>query len=334
MRSRWAWLLAVALVGSVLAGCVGSTDETETDPSGAEALPTGTPTDEELAARGLDQAPQLREGEWFEVEVTNQLDDGATYEERLVVLDERNGSYVVGTPTDGSPAPLLILHLPGLGLVDRSTFGYEAHDVLFEPVQFPLEKGRTWETEWYTGAMDAEVVETDGSTAEIELVGENTRINVTYDARLGLPAKVEIPGYGSYEVTDHGFEHAGAVEAPVGRDLVILNGRIGPALDPSLQPGPPVESVDVEEGYDRMTLALVLGNLVVEDTTGVYRASATAPDGTTYEATFTPTPDDQVQISPHVHEDPAGTWDLEYEAGGPGVAVVEAVAYDVVGKDL
>lgn len=333
---RTALLVAGLLLATALTGCIGTDGPDAPEASTTDAdtgLPTGAPTDG-TPARGLDTAPTLHLGEWWNVTMTSQL-DGSTHEAQLVVAGADDGSYLIGMPTDRFVHEALILHLPGLGLVDRGTFGYEAHDTTFEPVRFPLEPGESWETAWYTGPLDAEVASVEEDAARVSLVGDNTHINVTYEPGLGLPSNVEVDGYGSYEVTDHGYGYEGNVTVPANRDLVILNGRIAAALDTTLTPAPPVESVEIEGDHDRVTGALVLGNLLVDGTPGVYRAAATAPDGTTYASTYTTTGQDAgVSITPFVQEDPVGTWELEYEAAGPGVAAVEAVAYDVVQVDL
>lgn len=333
---RPATVLAILLLAPALAGCIGGQEPgvqpASTDAS-AGSLPAGAPGPS-APDRTLTEPPQLRLGEWWQVRIHSQL-DGSTHTARLVVTGAANGSYRIGMPAEDFVHEVLILHLPGIGEVDRSTFGYEVHDTVFEPLRFPLQPGATWQTAWYTGALEAEVVDASQGQARVELVGNNTRINVTYEPGLGLPRSVEVAGYGSYEVLDHGYGYEGKVLAPTGRDLVILNGRIGPVLDTTLMPAPPVESVQVDEGYDRLTGALVLGNLVVDGAPGVYRAEATAPDGSTYTAAYRAGPQGPgVSITTFLQEDPSGTWELEFEAAGPGVAAVEAVAYDVVERTV
>lgn len=329
------WAAALLTVSLVAAGCLGSQLEEGpgATPNMRGTLPSGPPSQADLADRTLQEPPTLRLGEWWDVRVDSEL-TGEVYEGRVVVAGMSQERYLVGMPTDAFAHGLLILHLPGIGPVTSDTFGYEAHDVLFEPTDFPLTEGKTWTTEWYTGGMDAEVVEVNDGQARIEMVGENTRMNLTYDPAKGIPNLVEVDGYGTLEVLDHGFGHEGQVTVPWEHDLVFLHGRLAGAADLGLQPAAPVETITVEGGYDRASFALLLGNVLAEGPPGVYRVQATAPDGTTYEEVFTAGPQDDLLLAIKTHDDPVGDWELEYEAGGPGAAAIEGVAYQVIEVDL
>ncbi len=326
------WVITLLSLSLVAAGCLGSQLEDQTGDTPDE-LPTGTPSQAELADRGLQAPPTLRLGEWWDVRVDSEL-TGQTYEGRVVVAGLQDGRYLIGMPADSFAHGLLILHLPGIGPVTADTLGYEAHDVLFEQVSFPLSEGKTWTTEWYTGEVDAEVAEVTDGQARVEMVGQNTSINLTYDPVVGIPNLVEIPGYGTLEVVDHGFGYEGTVEVPWEHDLVFLHGRLAGAADLGLQPAPPTETITVEGDYDRASFALLLGNVLAEGPPGVYRVSATAPDGATYEETFAAGPQDNLRLAINTHDEPVGDWEVEYEAGGPGAAAIEGVAYQVVEVSL
>ncbi len=325
------WAVALLTLSLVAAGCLGSeledgaSDATSTD----QVLPGGAPSQAELDQRTLQTPPTLRLGEWWDVRVDSEL-NGESYEGRVVVAGLHDGRYLVGMPQDSFVDGLLILHLPGIGPVTADTLGYEAHDVLFEQVSFPLTEGKTWATEWYTGQVNATVATVEDGQALIEMTGQNTQINLTYDPGLGIPSLVEIAGYGTLEVTDHGYGYEGTVEVPWEHDLVFLHGRLAGAADLGLQPAPPTETITIEGPYDRASFALLLGNVLAEGPPGVYRVSATAPDGTTYEETFTAGPGSDLRLAVESHLDPVGDWQLEYEAGGPGAAAIEGVAYQVV----
>lgn len=325
--------LGVALVAlaTLTAGCVGSSvpgiDDEEVRPGNAtDGLPVEAPPAE---ARGLEDPPTLREGEWWTVQVTSDL-YGVDEEAQVVAAGVEDDRYMLGMPSGDFVHAALILHIPGLGAVHRSSFAYEAHDQLFEPVQFPLEAGQSWTTDWYTGEMEAQVAEVGNGTARAELVGSNVHMNVTYEAGLGIPKAVEIDGYGSYEVTDHGYGFEGNVTVPWNRDIIFLNGRVAGAVDLSQSPGPPVESIEVEGPYDGSSIALLLGNAFVEGPPGVYRVAAESPEGTVFEETFVPSPGGaQLSMVPEDGGDPTGTWQAEYEAGGAGIAAIEGIGYDV-----
>lgn len=320
------------------AGCIGSDGPESGAPQGqtavedlAASLPAEAPGEGE---RGLGEPPVLRLGEWWNVSLTSDL-YGVDTEVTLVVAGIDDGRYMVGMPTGGFVHEALILHLPGVGPVHRSSLGYETHGDLYEPLHFPLEPGQTWGTAWFDGQLDGEVVEAGNGTAQVELVGSNTQMDVTYDAGKGFPTRIDVPGYASYEVTDHGYGFTGNVTVPWNHDLLFLNGRIGPVVNFSQAPAPPVESVDVDGSYEGASVALILGNAIVEGPPGVYRASAIPPNGSALEATFVPQPaGSQLALDAHGIDGPVGTWDLEFEAGGPGIAMVEAMGYEVREIDI
>lgn len=333
--------LALLALTLVTAGCVGTVPEDDQPPQAegdiakleASELPSQAPAEGE---RGLAEAPTLRQGEWWTVELASDTFE-VEAEATIVVAGVEGGAYMIGMPSDDYVVEALILHLPGIGPVGTNSFAYEAHDAIFEPVSFPLEAGQTWTTEWYTGDLDAEVVDADAGagSATVELVGDSEHVTVTYEAGLGIPASVEMDGYGSYEVVDHGYGFEGDVKVPWQHDIVFLNGRIAGALDTTLEPAPPIEEITVEEDYDEAAIALLMGNLVAEGPPGVYRVQAEDPNGEAYEDTFLPQPGGtQVHMQTHTASDPTGTWQMEYEAGGAGIAAVEGMAYEVVERTL
>lgn len=330
-----AWVVALLSLSLVAAGCLGSQlEDVPSDTTGtSQALPTGMPSQAELDQRTLEEPPTLRLGEWWDVRVESEL-NGESYEGTVVVAGLHDGRYLVGMPQDSFADGLLILHLPGIGPVTADTLGYEAHDVLFEQVSFPLTEGKTWTTEWYTGEVNATVTEVADGHARIEMTGQSTQINLTYDPAMGIPSLVEIAGYGTLEIVDHGFGYEGTVEVPWEHDLVFLHGRLAGAADLGLQPAPPTETIPIEGPYDRASFALLLGNVLAEGPPGVYRVAATAPGGTVYEETFAASPQDDLRLAVKSHTDPVGDWELEYEAGGPGAAAIEGVAYQVVEVSL
>jgi hypothetical protein len=320
----------------VTTGCVGAldTDESDLATEPASVNETGLPADPPATGdRGLDEPPTLRVGEWWNVHLRSDV-FGVDTEAKIVVAGVDGDRYMLGMPADDFEHQAMILHLPALGPVHRSSLGYESHDRLYEQLQFPLEESKTWSTEWYTGEVDAEVAETSEGAARVQLTGSSA-INVTYDAKLGLPAKTEIADYGSYEVTDHGYGYEGTVRVPWNHDVLFLNGRLAGAMDTTLTPAPPVETLEVDEKYEGASVALLLGNLLVDGPPGAYRVSADVPNGETLEESFVPTPTgQQLRAVPHGVEDPSGTWNVEYEAGGPGIAAIEGLGYEIVEVSL
>lgn len=341
-------LLAVSLV---TAGCLGlgseeeepeeSEDaETSANQAGGENQSADGESIEELSAsappedeRGFNESPQLRVGEWWTIELSSQT-YGVEAEATVVVAGMQEGRYMLGMPSEDFTDEAILLHLPPLGPVHPSTLGYPAHEATFEPVSFPMEEGQTWSTEWYTGALDAEVVEADGEQARIEFEG-GADIEVSYDPQLGLPESITVADTGGYTVVDHGFGYEGQVTVPWNPEIIFLNGRLAGVLDTQLGPAAPMEEIEVEGPYDRASIALLMGNLLVEGPPGAYQVSATAPDGSTYEDTFTPTPGgEQLRIVPANSQDPVGTWQMEYTAAGGGIAAAEGIGYEALAVDL
>lgn len=317
---RWTRpLLAVALLVSA-AGCLSGQE------LASQSQPSDPPTD-----RGLATPPDLQVGEWWNVTVEDRL-EGETYEVTLVVADGTAEFHELGMPADRFERIVLPLHAPAIGRVDRDTLGYQTHDVLFEPVRFPLEEGRRWTTEWDQVPLQANVTRVESGSAQISLQATGSaslEASLTYVPELGLPASFSIPGVVAYEVEEHGYGYEGTVEVPLGRDVVFLEGRIGPAVSFDLEPAGPTGSVDVADGYDRMTLAQLVGNLFVDGPPGLYRERAQAPRGTTYELQTVPTPGDPLRIETYTVDDPSGTWTFRHVSGGPGAALSEGIAYDV-----
>jgi hypothetical protein len=150
-------------------------------------------------------------------------------------------------------------------------------------------------------------------------------VNVTYDAEVGNRVKVTMPTGLTYEVTDHGAGHEGDVVVPRGREQVFA-GRIAGVFDFTLSPAAPTESADVAK--PDASVALFAGSGTVDDnpTPGVYRETATAPNGDTFEhqvAGAAP-----VELAYGHASEASGTWEFEHVAGGVGVAATEIVSYE------
>jgi len=307
------------------------------------SLPTEPPAEGE---RTVLEAPKLRLGEWWKIRLTDHF-TRSDIEVLRVVAGTEHGNYLIGFPIDAFSNDVLVMHTPGYGdiLPDLS---YGAHDVPFVPLRFPLVEGDTWATAWEAeGAtldMVVEEVRDDGTAL---VTGTPTGAGaypttIEYDAAIGEVRRLVMEGYAEYEVIDHGFGYEGDVRVPHAHDLVFLNGRVAGVQNvqsspTAPDPGPPMETITVGEGYDRISFAALMydiaaltasdGGAPTVAPAGAYSIKATAPDGTVYESTFTPADTGWLKAEFFGHEGPTGDWSLEAVAGGAGAAFIEGIGY-------
>lgn len=311
-------LLAVVLVTAGLAGCIGA-GETSTDPAGTASA------DE---ARTLDAPPDLQVGEWWTVQVEGQQSFD-TFETTIVVADRTDETLTVGVPEGDFTDAMQIIHLPPLGSVDRGTLSWHVMYDRFQPARFPLEAGDEWTTQFHGNDVTARVASAADGEAVVKMTGQNERITVTYDAEMGMVTSFQPDSYPvSFEVVDHGFDYEGTVVSPTDKALGFLKFRAGP-VNGSLEPAAPVETVELDRDVSHASLALLAGSLTpTGHNAGIYRAKVTAPDGTAFEKTFTGAGSTGIMADFHGHDTVPGTWELEFETGGPGVVGSELITYD------
>ncbi len=347
----------LVLTLTALAGC--ASDEPE--PVQEEVVPeepteetvrfgphSGLPTTQEdgaVAERNLNEPPQWVLGEWWQIRLTSFFDGKVTETTRIVSGTEKE-NYLVGMPQDTFDNEVMVLHVPGFGLINKFTLGFEAHDIMFDPVQFPLAPGESWTTDFETpNGLTAVVDRVDGNLAYIDISGAHT-MNLTYNATLGAIEKMVIANYAMYEVIDHGFGYEGMVTVPHSHDLVFIHGRAAGAVTVG-QPGPqgapanaPVETIHVPDEYDRVSFSIINGEILSQlgvplpADPGVYQTHVTAPDGTEYEDTKLPSDGPGWKISSFSHDQPAGNWTVRAVAAGPGVAFFEGIAYVVYDVEM
>ncbi len=306
--------------------------------------------------RGFD-VPTWRLGEWWKYRMVSHF-DGQIYEFMRVVAGTEHGNYLVGFPVEDFVNDVMVLHVPGYGDIQRADLSYAAHDVPYVPLNFPLEEGKTWvsnfESETNPLTFLVEEVDEVNGTAFISASGGQGSGVFTYDAEFGEISRWYSNGYADYSIMDHGYNYTGVVRVPHDHDLIFMNGRIAGVVDAgnfSLNnPAPmlPTETIEVAEGYDRASFAAILLDGVVSNgqnvsgvspstvpvARGYYSIKATAPDGTVYEATLGPGDGRSVNIASFGHEGPAGTWTLEAIAVGEGIALLEGIGYHSIDIDL
>jgi hypothetical protein len=349
-------VLCLLMVVPLLAGCAdnASDDGQAVQDPGVQfesdvlqlSLPT-MPRDAPAAGeRTLEKAPEWRLGEWWTYTLTDGF-AGETYTFTRVVAgqDKSAGNYLVGFPIDEFDNNVMLFHTPGFGDIRQSDLSYETHDAVFQMLQFPLRDGDSWDAEFEgTGKGPVTVATTGAKTADLELISQNYNIQATYDAELGEISKMSVNNgsYEVYEVTGHGYGFKGVVRVPHAHDLIFINGRLGPVCDVSgsgpCDPKATTETIEVGAGYDRAAFILAVGAgpfLGVDNAVpvGVFRETATAPDGTAYSLQLLPS-DGGFKIAAFGHEKPEGTWTLEHIAGGAGIAFIEGIGYHSIDVDL
>lgn len=298
----------------------------------------------------LEEPPQLVVGEYWKINMDFGL-TGGSREAYVVVAGQETNHWLIGMPTHDFDNRIMVFHLPGMGQISKDTLGFEAHDVWFDSIQFPVEVGNTWTTGLMgNGNQQAEVTAVDGLTANIHMVGTYT-IDIVYDASIRGIRSMNVAGYGSYEVLEHGFNWQdvepsmdGLVTVPHQSDLILCHGRFaggaeitGCALG---QVDGPDESVEIDRTYDRVSFGLILRadpliNPVGASTPATYyQVTATAPDGTQYTETLQAGDTATNVLTPYKHDSPGGTWNVQAIAGGPGSAFAEGIGYHVYDVEI
>lgn len=339
--------LAIALAALMLtAGCLGTTDdptaEDEDQSSAAEPASRdaadGETGEADAAARTeptLDEAPDWQPGDWWEVEVSSPF-IGESFTVKRVVTGAEDDEFLVGMPTDGWDERALILHVPGFGEVHQDTLGFEVHDVGFQPLDFPLTDGTSWTTSYEGADVEATVATNPDGTASVHFCCERN-ITLTYDPGVGAITSFTLDeGFVAYEVVDHGEGYDDVVTVPHGHDLVFFHGVFAGAVGVREQaPKAPAETVELDDGYDRVSFFQAAGPLGIVDrpASSAYHERAEGPDGTVYETTHAPT-SGSVTTSFHETTEVGGTWSFTHAAPGPGIAFTEGIAYHVFQTDL
>lgn len=311
----------------------------------------------------LETAPEWVLGEWWTVEITDHF-IGESHTVTRIAAGKEGTNFLVGMPIDDFSDDVMILHLPGFGLVHSQSLGVEAHDFLYEPLRFPLQPGNEWNSLWEgeqrTVTHSVEATYESNMTATIQQSGAQSA-TYTYDANLGVITDYLAPGYMEYKVVDHGFDYEGIVRVPYSHDLTMNNGVAGAATvgnsegavqSYSGQCPPGVlsgctdmttyeETFIVEEAgatgvvYDRASFALLIFELsgFVDSSgtsqtlgNGYYSITATDPNGNTWENVKMPNEGGH-KFETGFTDLPAGEWTIQIVAGGPAQVFIEGISY-------
>lgn len=310
-------------------------DRPDTRFGNVTAGPAAAPDD----AATLAAPPTLVAGEWWRIRFESPYTEPTEFL-RVVARVEPDGTAIVGMPHEGWWKEAVIFHSPGLGEIALD-LSYAAHDVPFKPLAFPLTPDASWQTAWESesATLTSRVEIVDETTADVIFNGAacgitgilgvcdpsatSDVIRIRYDAKMHEVVRFEGPGM-VWEVLDHGYGFEGWITIPRSEDLVFLHGRLGP-LDVNGGPNPiPLDTVEVNGGYNRVSFIVAAGGITTAS--GVFRETATAPDGSVFQVEALPG-DGAYRAVFLEHANPDGTWQFEHVAGGAGLAMAEGVAY-------
>lgn len=339
----------VGVVGLLflVSGCVTETDGTAKDDDPVEntgELKLRPIVDPETPETRSTQAPpKWRQGEWWTYELTDAF-TGQTYRFTRVVAGIEGDNYLVAMPSGEFVNAIMVMHVPGFGEVKQSDLSFEIHDFPFEPLKFPLTKGAKWPSKFEGPDIEVEVLSVSETEAEIGVTGA-FEMKATYDAELGDLSSLDIVGYASYKVVDHGVGYDGLVTVPHMHDIAFIHFRLGqvfgsggtnvPVANLPFQPSPS-DTVPVDTTYDRVSFAFIMGSAVPDPSApqGYYSLTATAPDGYTYNKVVTPADPPGLKIWFFGHDNPGGDWKFDHVAAGPGITLAEGIAYHVYDVEL
>jgi hypothetical protein len=332
-------VLLLTGVVALVAGCLGSATNDAVEPSQAAdgPLPNFKPL-EDTAAQDipatLEAAPLWKQGEWWKVRLTDQF-ESKSYEATRVVVGQEDEFYLVGMPSDAFSDDLMVIHLPGFGQISKEDLSWDTHNKPFNPVQFPLTQGATWDFQFEgQTAMHAKVASIIGTVAQIEYTGGYSGA-ATYDAAMHEIVKLQMNGYASYEVLDHGYNYTGMVTVPHMFKLVFQEFRTGPILK-GTAPATITDTVVVDSTFDRVSFGEIFAGLCSPvaglcpvpqpNAAGYYEEKATGPGGKTFTLTILPT-DPSVRVRTFAMDQPGGTWTFQHTVGGAAILGSEGIAY-------
>lgn len=333
------------LVLLAFAGCVSPSGEE--DPAGPEVVidqarpntaftdvVTGPSAGPDLNATTA-AAPRLVEGEWWRIQFDSDFYAG-TNEVVRVVANATEEGYIFGMPHAGWFKEAIAYHAPAFGDVGLD-LSYATHNVVFQPVRFPLRTGDTWETHFAAAPMTATVEAADEFTATIRLdpppnddpakpvtdlmgLTGGAPMILKYDARQHEIVEMQSM-IGNWKVVDHGYDFKGWVTVPRGEHTAIDYGTFW-----ALEPSQPVttRNIEVSGGFNRLTMM----HLIMPLAPGAFHVKSTTPGGEEFLTEAMPV-EAQPKMVLQFYEtsNPDGTWIQEDFAAGVAATYSMGIAY-------
>jgi hypothetical protein len=331
-------LLAI-LVVMALAGCAApdvpdadkvTIDTNRPDPSFSK-IQTGPAVGPDLNATTA-AAPRLVEGEWWRIEFDS---DFYMHSEVVrVVANASKDGYIFGMPHEGWFKEAIAFHAPAFGDVALN-LSYATHNVVFEPVRFPLVAGNTWNTHFAASPMIASVEEADEYTATIrfdsppnqdpskpatDLIGltGDFGMRIKYDARQHEVVEMT-SGIGSWRVVEHGYGFEGWVTVPRGEHTAIDYGTFWPAEGKEPMR---TRTVDVSGGFNRLTMM----HVIFPFSPGQYEIRSKTPAGEQFITTGDGA-DGKITVKFYEASSPDGTWQQTDNVLGVAATYSMGIAY-------
>lgn len=289
--------------------------------------------DDRLRAANV-EPPRWEVGDWWTYHVTSDV-YGTDVEVNVTVAEVNGSTYLLGYPGEEAPLDALLFHMPAYGPV-RDDLSWEVHGEAFQPLSWPLEDGKEWDTTWISADLHLTAQLRDGlwliSNAGHEDTAGGLTYNLTYDP--------EVEWFTNFTRTDatgvvrqgislvaYGHGAVDPVRAPTRIEVAFLESRTQAAFPggggPPTSPNP---SFVREEGDQTLLVGCIIGGA-----DGRYQAEVTSPSGAVAcsRTDDVPTQDDTYRV--HVAEaaNEAGTWTARLLAVGSGSATAEVLAYPV-----
>ena len=296
------------------------------------AVVTGPAAEPDLDATTA-AAPRLIEGEWWRIEFSSGFYDGVNEVVRVVANATEEG-YIFGMPHEGWFKETIAYHAPAFGDVSLD-LSYATHNVVFEPVRFPLTAGATWETAFAASPMTATVESADDYTAVVRLdppastdptapvmtlagLAASGTLRATYDARQHEVVKME-SFIGTWTVVEYGYGFEGWVTVPRGEHTAIDYGTFWAGSTEA-----PISTRDIEVagGFNRLTMM----HLIAPVSPGSFRITSTPPVGDPFVTELTATSQDFV-VRFYEATDPDGLWTQEDSVVGAAATYSMGIAY-------
>lgn len=279
-------------------------------------------------------APRLVEGEWWRIAFSSGFYDDVKEVVR-VVANATDEGYIFGMPHEGWFKEAIAYHAPAFGDVGLD-LSYATHNVVFEPVRFPLTAGATWETAFAASPITATVESADEHTAVIRLdpppnddptapvmtlagLAASSTMRLTYDARQHEVVKME-SFIGTWEVVEHGYGFEGWVTVPRGEHTAIDYGTFW-----AMSGEQPITTreIEVAGGFNRLTMM----HLVAPVSPGTFHIRSSTPGGEEFLTEVTATSSDDFVVRFYEASDPDGVWTQEDSAVGAAATYSMGIAY-------
>lgn len=277
------------------------------------------------------EAPQWAVGDWWTYRFTSDIYE-LTFDATLVVGNVTETGYLVGMPPERYSRDAILFHVPPVGFLGLN-LSYDVHDVLFDPIRFPLADGATWNTTWIAApirftAHAANVTATEGPVPGFHVTNagfealSNRTYEYEYASSVGwftMYQRVDLDGRvrERIDLIDYGHDYTGPLRLLDGITMVFLEARTTGST------AAPIASFRPDAALDTIFTACVFG-----DAPGQYSIEIQTPTRTACTASGTLLPGDAVRriVSAEVPNEP-GPWEARFTALGQGLSIAEVMGY-------